>query len=82
MIQTITTFAEQFGIIIPVIIGLVHVARKTGLSTRFAPLLSIVLGIVAGYFYISQDTMGVLFGIVAGLSSVTLTSSLKTTSLQ
>ena len=79
MLQQLTSFTEQFAIIIPVIIGLVHVAKKTGLSSRYAPLLSIILGVVAGYFYVSPNTIGVLMGIVGGLSASGLWSGVKAT---
>ena len=79
MIQSITTFTEQFAIIIPVILGLVEVAKRVGLKRRYLPLLSVTLGVVAGYFYVAPNTIGVLMGVVGGLSASGLFAGVKTT---
>ncbi len=79
MLEQITSFTQHFAIIIPVILGLVQVAKKAGLATRYSPLMSVLLGAVAGYLYIFQSTTGVLFGIVAGLSACGMWSSVRTT---
>ncbi len=79
MLQSIVSYTEQFAILIPVIVGLVSVVKKAGLSTRYAPLLALVLGAVGGYFYIASDTMGVLVGVTMGLAASGAYSSARTT---
>lgn len=79
MIQSIVSYTEQFAILIPVIVGIVSVARKAGLATRYAPTLAVVLGAVGGYFYIESSTIGVLVGITLGLASSGAYSGVKST---
>jgi len=79
MIQSIVSYTEQFAILIPVIVGLVSVAKKAGLATRYAPMVALVLGAVGGYFYIEASTMGVLVGITLGLASSGAYSGVKST---
>ena len=62
-------------IIVPVIIGLVAVATRVGLPTRFAPLLAVVLGVLS--MWVSDVTL--LQGIIFGLSSSGLYDVAKTT---
>ena len=61
------------------IMALVQLAKETGLSARFAPLLSLTLGIAAGVFVLSPGDVvqGVLSGIAMGLSAVGLYSGTK-----
>ena len=61
--------------LVPVVVGLVHVAKKTGLSSRYAPLLSLVLGLV-GVWVLKQDIQWIA-GIVVGLSASGLWSGAK-----
>jgi len=67
--------------IIPVIVALVEVFKKVGLPVRFAPLASLLLGIVSGFVYLAPDDppKAVLYGIVAGLSAVGLFSGTRAT---
>jgi len=58
--------------LIPLVVGLVEVIKRaTGLNSKYAPLLSLVLGLllsgISGFF----STIGelVLSGIIVGLSS-------------
>ena len=71
---------EIIYMLLPVIIGLVATARKIGLSTRFAPLLGVLLGAGFGVWMThSLSFAAVLPGIVTGLASVGLYASTKTT---
>lgn len=64
-------------IAIPVINGLVEMAKLAGLQTRFCPILAVLLGIIMGV-YISAPheplPMAVLRGVIIGLSAVGLYS--------
>lgn len=57
--------------IIPAITGLVSVLKKTGIPSKYAPILAIVLGIV---FALLQDlsVAGLMLGISYGLTSMGL----------
>ncbi|SFT04003.1 transposase [Marininema halotolerans] len=59
------------AMIIGVIIGLVELAKQSGLPKRIAPIVSLALGIAAGIFYVypSDLSMGILQGIVLGLTA-------------
>lgn len=67
--------------LIPLITALVGLLRQAGLSPRFAPLVAVVLGVVAGIVYVAPDepAKGVLVGLALGLSSVGLYSGVKNT---
>lgn len=82
MLQSIIAYTEQYAILIPVIMGLVTVAKRTGLATRYAPALALVLGAVGGFFYIEGSTIGVLVGITMGLAASGAYSGVKTTVAQ
>jgi hypothetical protein len=64
-------------IIIPIILGVVEVVKRAGLPARFAPLVSLILGLFFGIFYIDSWKEGVIFGLVAGLSATGLYSGSK-----
>jgi len=65
---------------IAVVIGLVEVFKQIGLTNRFAPLASVILGIVAA-FLTPTETIGltIFHGIVLGLSASGLYSGSKAT---
>ena len=69
--------------IVPLIVGLVALATSFGLPKRFAPLLSLALGLVAAFVYISPGNIpqAILSGITLGLSAVGLYSGSKNTFL-
>ncbi|SMO48567.1 hypothetical protein [Melghirimyces algeriensis] len=64
---------------IPVITGLVELFKDVGFPKRFAPLLALTFGVIAGLFYTSphDPAGGVLSGVVMGLASVGLYSGPK-----
>jgi len=68
---------------IAVILGLVQLARILGLQEKYAPLLSVGLGLLAsiGYHFYSQQTWFevIVIGLVLGLSSIGLYSGTKET---
>ena len=67
--------------IIPLIVGVVAVFTTLGLPKKLAPVVSVILGILAGIFYLSPEDIskGVLVGLTLGLSSVGLYSGTKNT---
>lgn len=67
--------------LVPVIIGLVSVFTGVGLPKSLAPLVSLVLGVLAGVLYVAPGDLaqGVVVGIALGLASVGLYSGAKNT---
>jgi L-cystine uptake protein TcyP (sodium:dicarboxylate symporter family) len=63
-----------------VIVGIVEVLKKLGMPTKWCPLASLVLGIIAGIVYSGAALReGILIGIAMGLSSCGLYSGVKNT---
>ena len=58
-------------VVIAVIIGLVQLTKKLEwLPVKYLPLLSLILGIVAGVIYFEGEIQNkVMFGIILGLSA-------------
>lgn len=71
----------QDVILIGVITGLNQVFKGLGLKPKYCPLVAVVLGVVAGCFYVSPDNVliGILEGLKLGLASVGLFSGTKNT---
>lgn len=59
------------------VMGLVQVAKTVGLSSRFAPLLSLVLGVLYS-FATDFSFVGGLKGVFIGLSAAGLYSGTRT----
>lgn len=73
---------EVYGVaIVGLIIGLVEVLKRTGLPKKFLPLASLVFGVIAGVFYVNPEDIkvGIIVGIMLGLSSCGLYSGTKNT---
>lgn len=58
-------------VVVSVIIGLVQLVKQLGwLHEKYMPLLSVVLGIIAGVIYFEGEiTVRIMFGIILGLSA-------------
>ncbi len=72
----------ETGVIIAIIIGLVSIAKKLGLESKFAPVLALVLGVGINLVvkYLGAETGElVVGGIIAGLTSMGLYSGTKAT---
>lgn len=67
--------------LIPIITGLVAVFCRLGVTKKFAPIVSLVLGLLIGIFYVYPDDIkgGILVGIMLGLSATGLYSGTKNT---
>jgi len=71
---------EVYGVfIVPLIIGLVEAAKRVGFPDKWSPLLSVVLGLIAGLtiLFPSDLGQGVIVGIALGLSATGLYSGTK-----
>lgn len=75
------TLEISLAVITAVVIALVEVAKKVGLPSRWAPVLSIVLGVVGllSLTFFQPVTTVVFTGLVVGLSACGLYSGVKAT---
>lgn len=73
----------QYGLpFVPLVAGLVELAKRSGLPAKFSPLVAVLLGMVAGVAYIAPAndatwSVGILAGVVVGLVTSGLYSSGK-----
>lgn len=68
-------------VILPLIVGIVEIFKIAGVSKKYLPLISLVLGIVIGVVYVTDFDwkQGILIGAMLGLSASGLYSSSKNT---
>lgn len=69
---------------VPLIVALVEGAKQAGLPTRWAPLVSLVLGLLVGIIYVAptDPRQAVLVGLMVGLAASGLYSGTKTKRLR
>lgn len=75
-------FTNPYDIVIlPVIVGIVQVLKNLGLSSQWAPIASVILGLIGGFFYVAPGDVlqSILSGLALGLAAVGLWSGPKTT---
>jgi uncharacterized membrane protein (DUF441 family) len=81
-------FTEAALVLSPVAVGIVEVAKRAGLPTRWAPAFALVAGVVLALLAAWGDVLGgfegnwarvVLTGMVVGLTASGLYSGVKTT---
>lgn len=67
--------------IIPLIVGVVELLKQIGLPSKFAALVSVLLGITIGIVYLSPGDIkkGILVGLALGLAASGLYSGTKST---
>ena len=67
----------------PIIIALTEVFKRFGIDKKYYPVLNIIFGILAAYFFIPSGKgdipLAILIGIITGLSASGLYSSGKST---
>ena len=68
-------------IAIPLIVAFVSALKKAGMDSKYAPLVSVLVGIISFYFFgESLEVKTNLFvGLISGLSACGLYSGTKTT---
>lgn len=72
--------AEVFGVaLVPLILALVELCKRTGLPDKWSPVLSVVLGLLAGVFLLDTGDLyeGIVVGLALGLSATGLYSGTK-----
>ncbi|MGI6098012.1 MAG: hypothetical protein ACOYBM_07925 [Dethiobacteria bacterium] len=67
--------------LVPVMIALLELLKRSGVPKRLIPFLSIVIGVFMGFYYLAPGEVpkAILLGIVLGLSSIGLYSGTKNT---
>ena len=68
-------------VIIPLILGIVELFKRAGVSKKVLPFIALVIGIVVGVIYVAEFDLkqGILVGAMLGLSASGLYSSAKNT---
>lgn len=56
----------------PITIGLVQAVKMAGAPSQYLPIIAVCIGVCFGMAFISTSMLGVLGGIVLGLSAVGL----------
>ena len=69
----------QFMVLIPVVVGVVQVIKMTGLSSRYLPVISLILGMVGAVLIGAFDSTSLVQGVIVGLSASGLWSGVKAT---
>lgn len=61
----------DFALISAVIVALNELLKKVGLNAKFVPVVSVILGIIGGYFYLPAETVkdAIFNGIIVGLAA-------------
>ena len=67
--------------LVPIVIGLVHVLRIAGVKSRYLPISAVLLGVVLGFVYLAPDDprKAILSGVVVGLSAIGMWSGVRNT---
>ena len=71
-----------YGIaLVPILVGLNELLKRSGLPSRFIPLSSMLLGYFFAFFYLAPGDykQALILGTVLGLSSIGLFSGTKNT---
>ena len=69
--------STSYMVLIPLVIGVVQVIKIAGLSKRYVPLASVILGAVGAIFLGGFDSTSLVQGVIAGLSASGLWSGGK-----
>jgi len=61
----------QYGTLVAAIIAINESFKSLGLPSRFIPLVSVILGILASHFFVHEETIPnmVFIGVLLGLSA-------------
>lgn len=68
-----------FVYLVGIVMGVTEVVKRVGISGRYAPALSLIFGVIGGYFFFGGNVQGIAQGIVAGLTAPGIWSGVKTT---
>ncbi len=71
-----------YGIaLVPVVLAMVELLKRMGIPKKLSPIVSLVLGLLAGFYYLAPDDprKAIFLGLVVGLSAIGLFSGTKNT---
>lgn len=68
-------------VLIPLILGIVEVFKRAGVSKKVLPFIALTIGVIVGVVYVTDFDwkQGILVGAMLGLSASGLYSSSKST---
>jgi len=68
-------------VLIPLILGIVELFKRAGVSKKVLPFIALVIGVAVGVIYVADFDLkqGILVGAMLGLSASGLYSSAKNT---
>jgi hypothetical protein len=79
-IQSFMEMTWSFAVAVAITVGLVEVAKTIGLTTKYAPLASLVIGVGASFLFPAATVaLTILFGVIVGLTACGLYSGAKAT---
>ncbi|MDQ0174362.1 hypothetical protein [Bacillus chungangensis] len=56
--------------LIPLILGVVELAKRLGLPTKYSPIVAVVFGLLFGIFYVADGLKdGLIIGLAMGLAA-------------
>jgi hypothetical protein len=63
----------EIGYILVLVLALTQAVKKAGVSSRYLPLIALVLGVVGSYFFSGEATvLATAAGVITGLASAGL----------
>ncbi|KYH34510.1 hypothetical protein CLTEP_15590 [Clostridium tepidiprofundi DSM 19306] len=65
--------------LIPIVTLIVNIIKKAGVPSKFAPLVSLIIGLIFGILFLADSDVkqGILLGIIIGISASGLYSNGK-----
>lgn len=61
--------ATQIGFIVVVVVGITEAIKYAGLSSRWSPLIAVVLGLGMAFFYEGFNFLATAAGVILGLAT-------------
>lgn len=76
----IVIITAAHAVLVPVIVGVVEVFKRVGLTDRFAPLAALILGVAGAWVFVGGTVASIAIGgIAVGLLASGLYSGGRTT---
>lgn len=72
-------FVSYYISLVPILIFIIEIIVQIGLPKKLAPLVSLVIGMLVGIFYLAPDNIynGILIGVLLSSSCVGFYSGIK-----
>ncbi len=69
MLETTLSLNPALLALIPIVIGLIQVAKMAGLPSKYAPIGALILGVVGALILGGPIGVAILSGLIVGLSA-------------